>query len=321
MYNRIVVPLGGSLFAEEAIPLALAILSRSGGALSLTTVATLGSGYSVREVGSAREEGMERAEEYMKGVEERIRAAGFQGEVEWDVIPPGNIAASVVRYAREVGADLVIMTTHGRGPMRRAWLGSVADGVIRSSPVPVLLVRPPFDADTAKREADEEISFTPSDWADALSRPLFRNVLTTLDGSLRSEVVLPLVPPLLEPGSTVTLIQTVPPASPGGYPYLPHSIQEEREQKALREETRQYLESRGGDFRELGHEVESVVVTAQHPAVAILRRAAESGCDLIAMSTSGRGGVARLLLGSTADKVIRGSGVPVLVHRDRRGEE
>lgn len=322
MYNRIVVPLGGSRFAEEAIPLALTILSRTGGVLSLATVAALGSGYSVREMGSARDEGVEQAERYMKAVEERIRAAGFKGEVEWSVIPPGNIAASVVRHAREVAADLVVMTTHGRGPMRRAWLGSVADGVIRTSPIPVLLVRPPFDDPEARSgEGGTEISFTPADWSEALSGPLFQNVLTTLDGSLRSEVILPLIPPLLEPGAAVTLLQTVPPAAPGGYPYLPHSIQEEREQKEVRKETQRYLDDRGGELRAKGHQVEAVVKTSQHPGAAILKHAAQSGCDLIAMSTAGRGGVARLLLGSTADKVIRGSGVPVLVHRDRPGEE
>lgn len=320
MYQRILVPLGGSRFAEEAIPLALSILSRSGGSLSLATVAALGSGYGGREGGSARDDGVVQAERYMTAVEERVRAAGFEGEVEWSVIPPGNIAASVVRHGREVDADLIVMTTHGRGPMRRAWLGSVADGVIRTSPFPVLLVRPPFDEEPTGGD-NGEITVPASDWGEAVAGPLFRNVLATLDGSQRSEVILPLIPPLLEEGSTVTLFQTVPPAAPGGYPYLPHSIREEKEQKEVMEGTREYLKSRGSDLVAAGHEVEAVVGSSMHPGVAILKKVRESGCDLIAMSTSGRGGVARLLLGSTADKVIRGSGVPVLIHRDRRGED
>jgi len=319
VYNRILVPLGGSRFAEEAIPLALSLLSRSGGSLFLATVAALGSGYGGREGGSARDDGVVQAERYMTAVEERVRAAGFKGEVEWTVIPPGNIAASVVRHGREVDADLIVMTTHGRGPMRRAWLGSVADGVIRTSPFPVFLVRPPFDEASTGDEGD--ITVSPSDWSQALSRPLFGNVLATLDGSRRSEVILPLIPPLLEEGSTVTLFQTVPPAAPGGYPYLPHSIREEKEQKEVREGTREYLKTRARDLQEAGHEVQVVVGTSMHPGVAILKQARDSGCDLIVMSTSGRGGVARLLLGSTADKVIRGSGIPVLIHRDRRDEK
>jgi nucleotide-binding universal stress UspA family protein len=57
------------------------------------------------------------------------------------------------------------------------------------------------------------------------------------------------------------------------------------------------------------------VTTIGQPALAILDSAEEEGADLIAMSTAGRGGVSRMLLGSVADKVIRGSAVPVLLYR------
>ena len=48
---------------------------------------------------------------------------------------------SIVVYARESGADLVIVGSHGRSGLSRLVLGSVAEGVVRSSPVPVLVVR------------------------------------------------------------------------------------------------------------------------------------------------------------------------------------
>jgi len=54
----------------------------------------------------------------------------------------GAPASEIIRYAREQGVDLIVMGTHGRGPVRRAFLGSVADRVLREAPCPVLIVRP-----------------------------------------------------------------------------------------------------------------------------------------------------------------------------------
>ncbi len=51
------------------------------------------------------------------------------------------------------------------------------------------------------------------------------------------------------------------------------------------------------------------------PAAAILEAARAARADLIAMTTHGYGGVRRLLLGSTADKVLRGAVIPVLLQR------
>jgi nucleotide-binding universal stress UspA family protein len=50
-------------------------------------------------------------------------------------------ASEMVRYAHEQSIDLIVVGTHGRGPVRRAFLGSVADRVLREAPCPVLIVR------------------------------------------------------------------------------------------------------------------------------------------------------------------------------------
>jgi nucleotide-binding universal stress UspA family protein len=54
----------------------------------------------------------------------------------------GKAGPALAQYVREMSIDLVVMSTHGRGGIRRAWLGSVADYLIRNLEVPVLLVRP-----------------------------------------------------------------------------------------------------------------------------------------------------------------------------------
>jgi nucleotide-binding universal stress UspA family protein len=53
----------------------------------------------------------------------------------------GAPASEIVQYAREQGVDLIVVGTHGRGPVRRAFLGSVAERVVREAPCPVLVVR------------------------------------------------------------------------------------------------------------------------------------------------------------------------------------
>ena len=70
-------------------------------------------------------------------------------------------------------------------------------------------------------------------------------------------------------------------------------------------------------LRGRGLHVQTRVAEAETPAPAILDAAKEVGADLIALATHGRRGIKRLLLGSVADKVVRGGGLPVLLLRPR----
>lgn len=89
----------------------------------------------------------------------------------------------------------------------------------------------------------------------------------------------------------------------------------------LHESAEAYLEDVADRVRGRVPSVKTRVLEDAHTARAILQYAAESGADLVAMETHGRSGLSRLLLGSVADKVVRGSGVPVLVHRPRMEED
>jgi nucleotide-binding universal stress UspA family protein len=77
-----------------------------------------------------------------------------------------------------------------------------------------------------------------------------------------------------------------------------------------------YLETVANRLREDGLKVHTRVSVEEQPGVAVLD-AAKPPIDLIAIETHGRGGLSRLLLGSVADKVIRGSPLPVLVHKPK----
>jgi nucleotide-binding universal stress UspA family protein len=82
------------------------------------------------------------------------------------------------------------------------------------------------------------------------------------------------------------------------------------------QEAESYLECVAGRMKPTGVPVHTSVILDEPPAQAILH-AAEHGIDLIALETHGYSGLKRLWLGSVADKVIRGTSVPILVQRPR----
>ncbi len=193
------------------------------------------------------------------------------------------------------------MTTHGRGPLRRLLLGSVADQVVRRSAAPVLLVRP------------REIPTGPT------PEPFVEGVLVPRDGSALAEQALgPALDLARVMEARCTLLRVVEsgdapsPPAPGGIGIF---------EIPAAWEARAYLRQVAGRLREEGVPVQTRVVVARRAAEAIREQARDG--DLIALATHGRGGVRRMLLGSVADEVVRGGSAPVLVCRpsaERRQE-
>lgn len=141
MYERILVPTDGSAGVERAIEQAVSLASVHGASVHAVFVVNTASFASLPMETSwegvsdmLREDGEEALE--------RVReiAARHDVEVETALIE-GTPSKEVVRYATEEGCDLIVMGTHGRGGIDRLLLGSVAERVVRGSPVPVLTVR------------------------------------------------------------------------------------------------------------------------------------------------------------------------------------
>ena len=306
--KRILVPLDGSEFAQEALGPAIGFAKRHGAEIHLVSVVsnappvplafadeTLLSGW--------REEEEARVQEYLDGVLARIATEAVDVQVTAEV-RVGRVSATVQEVADELQSDLVVLTTHGRGAFQRAWLGSTADQLIRRIERPLLLL--PHSEDGASRFE-----------ADAL-----RHVLVPLDGSEAAEAALEALPRVLSAagGARLTLASVV----AEGFPlpvYLPHVISEEALGEQRRERAKAYLDQVAARTEPEGIGiVETRVITAEDPAQGLLRFCDEIGVQLIAFSTHGRGGMSRLFLGSVADKLIRGARVPVLVTR-RPGDE
>jgi nucleotide-binding universal stress UspA family protein len=193
------------------------------------------------------------------------------------------------------------MTTHGRGPLSRFWLGSVATELVQCSPVPVLLVRP--------KEGLPDLAADPAP----------RRILIPLDGSPLGEGVIPVAVAVgTLSGAAYRLLRVVPPvpSSGGGLGELGAGTPTVADQ--LRAEASGYL-------ADLTARTPGLTAAATHvavdwpPAVAVLAEADANGIDLIALETRGRSGLVRALLGSVADKVVRGATVPVLLQRPTVG--
>ena len=171
----------------------------------------------------------------------------------------------------------------------------MADELIRRAAVPVLLVHP----------RDPAPGIVPE--------PPLEHALVPLDGSALAERVLGPALDLVrlwEGRCTLLCVVEASPAPTAGRPNRSHPPEQEQETAA-----RAYLEKIAGRLRDEGVSVQTRVVVAPHAAPVILEEAQTKHCDFIALATHGRGGLRRMLLGSIADKVIRGASTPVLVYR------
>lgn len=136
--RRILIALDGSDFSLEAVRPALELARATGARVSLLEVVTRYNG--LARLLKPGDRTAESAERFLREVRERIPPE--IGPVDVRVVEHANPAAGIVLEARREEVDLVAMATHGRGGLRRIMMGSVAESVVRSVQVPVLLFRP-----------------------------------------------------------------------------------------------------------------------------------------------------------------------------------
>ncbi len=141
MYKKILVPLDGSEVAEGVLPHARALACRDGAEITLLRVAVnpaIEYSFAAPAAVQVAQELAGRSIRYLAQIEEQFRVEGFRVS---SLVRQGAVAEGILRTAIEIGADVIAMSTHGRSGPERWLLGSVADRVVRSSSVPVLLIR------------------------------------------------------------------------------------------------------------------------------------------------------------------------------------
>jgi len=316
LYRTILLPLDGSIFSEHALPAAIEVARRSDAVLHLVHVYRPDEPWrDLEELTPYRFEGepayVEEYESEDRGIARQYlawaaRQAEDRGARTETALLNGEdeVAPRIRRYADEVGADLVVMATHGRGALRRAWLGSVADTLVREGRRPVLLVRPPGE----ELRPDFDVRVT------------FNHILVPLDGSDEAEQALRPAMDLGEAtGARFTLLTVIPVAIPLGVMNPELMVDEEERGEADAPEpdgpARAYLERVAERVRGEGRQVDVLVVVDGDVTAAILRQAEQVGADAIAIATHGRSGLSRLVMGSVAGELVRKAGMPVLVYR------
>lgn len=286
MIGSILVPLDGSPLAEQALPWGVSFARRLHAGLDLVRVHVL---YALQEPAAGfgpydplmEAECQEEEKLYLNGTATMV--ASVSGMKVTSALIHGLTADGVLERAKAVNADLIVMTTHGLGPVGRFFLGSVADELIRQGSVPVLLVP------------------TRAPAPGLIPEPEVERIVIPLDGSALAEQALkPALDLARSLNASCTLLQVLEQRNPS---------------EEIQEKAKHYLSQLAGRLLDGGLEVETNVVAGRNAAQGILEEAGHEPGSLIAMATHGRGGVLRLLLGSAADKVIRGAKVPVLVCR------
>lgn len=305
MLDTVMVPLDGSEFARQALPRAVSLARRADAGLLLVRVHRGFPAADPEDASATMVEADRKLEQQerdaLSRAAEELREEGLAVEASFE---EGAVGEALARRA-EAAADLVVMSTHGRGGLSRLWLGSVADELARTCSVPLFFVRPEEDGEAGPMEASD-----------------LGHVLVPLDGSrLARQALEPAVTVGSLYGARYTLVRVVEPVVLPGYAYgdLPEGIDADALQ-VMEETATSQLETAAGKLRERGLRVEIEIV--RHPSVprALLEAAERLEVDLIALATHGRGALKRMVLGSVADKMLRGAEGPLLLTRPRGAE-
>ncbi len=272
MIEKIVVPLDGSVMAEAVLPHVRRLLRLEDAEAVFVRAENPAP---VENYVPVAEAALAAAREYAAGIQDHFVREGAKAK---SVARLGAPASVILEVVREEKATLVAMATHGRTGLKRILFGSVAEQILRKSPVPVLAVRPFWSYEVVQPDRG------------------IRNILVPLDGSATSRAVLPRVAEFA--------------ALFGARAILLHALGE----REGREGATGYLKDAAAELRRSNVESISIVDTAE-PAKLIQDAVRAHEADLVAMTTHGRSGVSRMITGSVAEEVLRETNVPMLVVR------
>ncbi len=297
MFDRILVPLDGSELAELALNPALRLAKSSEGRLILMrsmipvymAMPVVAYEYEWAWPEYAREQIRQETRDYLQGAQQKVADPDVDVET---LLVEGDAASMIVDSARDVHADLIVMSTHGRSGVQRWMLGSVTERVLHSVACPVLIVRS--------------------------AQPITR-MLIPLDGSALAERVLePALTAAAALNASVTLLRVVepiplpepaPPETPSAAPANKTEWLQQAETQA-----QSYLEQVARRYHHFEPAVEQVVIRGA-AADQILSFAQQHNIDLIAMSTHGHSGLRRWLYGSITARIMHGYEGQMLIVR------
>jgi nucleotide-binding universal stress UspA family protein len=292
MWKKILVPLDGSDLAELALPYARELADAFNSELVLLYVSE-----------PADEEHLHMHQLYLERLAVQMKK---QLKRVSPVVTSGKTVEEIVKYTEKNDIRLIVMASHGRSGIIPWATGSVASKVTDATGVPLLLIK-----ETKRRRRNKE------------KKHLISRILLPLDGSEAGEAAITWVKGLrsrLE--AEVILLGVVPTGqhirTVGGLDYIHYP---EQEMEAYKAEAKEYLDKvykrlqRGKKTKgELTVAIRTGEVTKE-----ILDYAKKKRVSLIAIASHGHSGMTKWVFGSTAQKVIEDSPIPVLVVKSAPG--
>jgi nucleotide-binding universal stress UspA family protein len=304
--NHILVPLDGSTLAECVLPHLTAVAPVTNARVTLLHVLQpLKNGRGGPAVDPVEWHlQKQNSEKYLGQIVERLNAAGILG-VERLVLE-GDPATSVVDFARSKDVDLIVLSTHGQSGLSGWNVSSVVQKILLRSYTSILLVR----------------AYLPS--ATEMTKIRYKRLFLGMDGSPRSEFVLPFAVSLAQFHKSHLILETVI-EKPHSINRFPPSDQETAWLETFFEKNSlaaaRYLKQLKEQFSMKGIKITTHVSTGENAISVLHDQAEESSADLVMLAAHGYSGERRWPYGSVATSFIAYGSTSLMILQDLHDED
>jgi nucleotide-binding universal stress UspA family protein len=289
IYNRVLVPLDGSVPAEFAIRFAADLASKHDAELVLLYLEYLPLKIGDTGADSPNGDKAEQIETYLDDL--RKEALGMGVRVQAQRVESRDLAETLFTFIEAERISAVVMSTQGRAGMMRWLFSSSVEQALNSMPVPIMLVR-----------------------------PIYRRIVVPLDGSKWSESAIPRAAELARVHDAEIVLLHVYQSSGGDYADQWALAGQQQIANQAHEEIHEQLVSLRNRLRQEGLRAREVIIRGANPAQTICEFVeSENGISMIVMTTHGRTGLSRWLVGSVAQDVIKTTRAPVRLVQPERG--
>jgi nucleotide-binding universal stress UspA family protein len=228
----------------------------------------------------------------LEEMRERLRGQGVEIS---HLVRDGFADTALTETASDIGANLLVVGTHGRSGLRRFFLGSISERVVRLSHTNVMVARALLTPDAGQRG--------------------YRRILVPTDFSAPAARALELAFDLAAPGARIEIVHFWQVPVTASTPYAPFKAAEDAlttVREAMAEAAEQSGQTLLERYRASSVDLSYHAVEAS-PAHGIHDRLAQGDYELVAVGSHGRRGIRRLLLGSVAELTVRHAPCSVLV--------
>ena len=279
-YRHVLVPLDGSRFAAAALRTAQALAARFGAELHAVSVAEHDDEVDVMRSAAAAALGPSAGPEQVH------------------VVVGDDAAAAIAATATDLGSALICMSTHGRGRIAGAVVGSVARSLLQATREPIVVVGPFADRPSPFVESAPPVPLS------------VRRLVACVDGAPASESVLPVAGGWADAlGMSLTIVTVAEPSPP---PLRPDAAWHRRH--GPDEDADAYAARLGEKWKDVAADVDTkVVYDPISPADGVRTYLDQHPAGMVAVTTHARTGLRRVLLGADAANIVHASTAPTLV--------